>query len=121
MTQTKVLILAFVVALLLATPVRAQDVTSGNYLIGSCQITLRVIDNPNITLDKYEAWRDGYCRGIIEGVGAASPLVCSPQGVTFSQEYRIVTKYLQDHPERLNSHGAELVQEALVQAFPCSK
>jgi hypothetical protein len=46
----------------------AQKVTDGNYLLGSCQITVRVADEGTVKLDKYEAWRDGYCRGIVEGL-----------------------------------------------------
>jgi len=105
---------------LLTMPVRAQNTTDGNYLLGSCQITVRVMENPDTTLDKYAAWRDGYCRGIVEGVGAASPLICPAEGVTLGQEIRVVSKFLQDHPEKLNLRGTKLAEESLAQAFPCS-
>jgi hypothetical protein len=116
------IILGFVVMALFALPGRAQTFTpDGNYLLGACQITIRVADDPKTHLDIYEAWRDGYCRGIIEGVTSASPLVCPTGGVTFGQEVRVVLKFLQDHPEKLHLSGAQLVQDALAQAFPCSK
>ena len=116
------LILGFVAAVLFATPVRAQEFSAdSNYLLGSCQITVRVADNPGTTLTKYEAWRDGYCRGIVEGVGQASPLVCPTDGVITGQMIRVVVKFMQDHPERLNLRGTMLVNIALSEAFPCSK
>lgn len=102
---------------------RAQSTTDGNYLLGSCQISLRVIDNPDITttLSKYEIWRDGLCQGIVQGIGDVSPLACPTEGVKVMQEIRVVVKYLQDHPEKLNLRGSELISSALSQAFPCSK
>ena len=98
----------------------AQNVGDGNYLLGSCQITVRVTDDPNVRLDKYQAWRDGYCRGIVEGVTEVSAIVCPNADVTFVQEIRVVSKFLNDHPEKLHHRGTKLVQEALAQAFPCS-
>jgi hypothetical protein len=123
MIRTLSISLAVLFTSLLGLPMRAQDITSGSYLLGSCQITVSVTDNPNNTLSPYEAWRDGYCRGIIEGINAGATLssrLCSPDGVTYSQEVRVVVKFLQDHPEKLNQRGTKLVFEALTQAFPCS-
>src|ERR1700694_821959 len=96
-------ILAAVALMLFAIPARAEVNTSdGNYLLGSCQIVIRNVDNPDNHQDKYEAWRDGYCRGIVRGVSAASSLICPQDGVTSGQEIRVVLKFLQDHPEKLN-------------------
>jgi hypothetical protein len=114
-------ILALFVIALFATPARAVDTADGNFLLGSCQISLRVMDNPSIRVDVYEAWRDGMCLGLIAGVAEASPLVCYANGVTNGQSLRVVVKFLQDHPEKLNERDTTLIREALAQAFPCSK
>src|SRR6185437_7302713 len=115
--------LAAITSIMVGLPLNAQDVTSGNYLLGSCQITVRMLDNPNQTLSQYESWRDGYCRGDIEGVVTAATLssqICPSDGVTNSQIVRVVFKFIQDHPEKLNQRGAVLAFQALTQAFPCS-
>jgi hypothetical protein len=98
-----------------------KNMTDGNYLLGSCQITVRVTDDPKVKLDVYEALRDGYCRGIVEGVTDVSLIVCASADVTFGQEIRVIVKFLNDHPEKLHLRNTKLVQEALAQAFPCSK
>jgi hypothetical protein len=47
-------------------------------------------------------------------------LPCLPiEGVTAGQAIRIVTKYLNAHPERLHRDAHILVVEALREAFPC--
>jgi hypothetical protein len=111
-------VLAFALS---ATPLRAQNTQDGSYLLVSCQITIRVFENPDVALNKYEEWRDGFCRGIVEGVSDTSSLVCQEEGVVFGQEVRIVVKYLQDHPEQLHLKNTKLVEMALAKAFPCSK
>jgi hypothetical protein len=111
----------FLAFALFAIPARAQNTTDGNYLLGSCQITIRLVDNPNAKQDVYEAWRNGICQGVVQGVGETSNLVCPAEHVTIGQEVRVVLKFLQDHPEKLNLRGTKLVEEALAQAFPCSK
>jgi hypothetical protein len=56
---------------------------------------------------------------MIEGISDASPKVCPPYESTYGQEFRIVTKYLQDHPEELHLKNSDLVEKALAKAFPC--
>ena len=67
----------------------------------------------------YEAWRDGFCAGIVHGVASVSRVVCERENVTHGQEVRVVLRFLQDHPEKLNMDGAVLVEMALAKAFPC--
>lgn len=116
-------ILELVLMGVLGTVSHAQDTKSGNFLLDSCQISLRVAENPDIdsTLSKYEIWRDGLCQGTVEGVAVASPIICLPEGVTVHQEIRVVVKYLQGHPEKLHLRSTSLVESALSEAFPCSK
>jgi hypothetical protein len=98
-----------------------QDVTSGNWLLTSCQLAAKSIDTPHVEENVFESFRDGYCQGLILGVSAASPHVCPGENVTHGQEVRVVAKYLQDHPEELDKAGNTLVEKALVKAFPCQK
>ena len=95
-----------------------QDVTTGTWLLGSCQITLKTTDDRTFHENDLESFRDGFCRGLIEGVSKMSPRVCMVD-VTSAQEVRIVLKYLQDHPEQIHQRNAVLVDKALSQAFPC--
>jgi Rap1a immunity proteins len=111
MIRTLPIVFAAAVSIFLGLPAQGQDITSGNSLLGSCQITVHLTGNPNQTLSQYESWRDGYCRGIIEGVGAAAILssqACFPAGVTNSQMLRVVFKFLQEpsgetEPERVKA------------------
>jgi len=97
------------------------DATTGNGLLGSCQISVKSTDDRNYKESPFEAWRDGFCVGIVNGVSSASPHVCPDEEVTTGQEKRVVLKYLQDHPEELHLDNAVLVERALSRAFPCPK
>jgi len=69
------------------------------------------------------------CFGFVTGVadahnnftewGKMSPLWCQPDNIGTGQLIRIVTKYLQEHPESLHNQAASLVANALVLAFSC--
>jgi hypothetical protein len=93
----------------------------GNFLLSSCQVSVRWLDDHSITTNDFEAYRDGYCRGLVGGVADASPRVCPAEGVVQGQLIRVVAKFLQDHPERLQLRATQLAEEALARAFPCSK
>ena len=79
------------------------------------------MDDRNYSENTFEAWRDGYCTGLVYGISNASPHVCPDEEVTTGQETRVVLKYLQDHPEELHLDNAVLVEKALEKAFPCPK
>jgi len=79
------------------------------------------MEDPNITLGKYDAWRAGYCIGIVTGVSDESPQHCSPEDAIVAQSIRVVLKFLQDHPEKLHQRRTWLAAEALRKAFRCSK
>lgn len=98
-----------------------QEVTRGNWLLTSCQFTMKSIDDPHAQQNSLESFRDGYCRGIVQGVVDASPQVCQGENVTLGQDFRVVFKYLQDHPEELDKRNTTLIQKALAKAFPCPK
>jgi len=95
------------------------EATTGLGLVGSCQISLRSTEDKSYHENTFEAWRDGYCTGIVQGVSNASPHVCPDAEVTVAQEKRVLLKYLQDHPEELHLENAVLIERALSKAFPC--
>jgi hypothetical protein len=41
--------------------------------------------------------------------------------VTLIQFFRIIKKFIDEHPERAHQHTRHLVAEALAGAFPCKK
>ena len=98
-----------------------RDVSSGNWLIASCQLSAKSIEIEHVSDNPFEAFRDGYCSGLVQGIAETSPNVCPGDHVTNEQTIRVVLKYLQDHPEELNRKSNRLVEEALSKAFPCKR
>ena len=47
--------------------------------------------------------------------------ICIPPGISGKQLTRIVVKYLNEHPERLQNIASLLVFEAFQESFPCSR
>lgn len=98
-----------------------KDAITGNGLLGSCQIHVKSMEDRSYKENTFEAYRDGYCSGLVYGVSSASPDICPSEGVTGGQQVRVVLKYLQDHPEELHLDDALLAERALAKAFPCKK
>jgi len=67
----------------------------------------------------------GYVEGIVDGHntfvywGEIKPYWCMPKHGTVGQVIRVVTKYLQEHPESLHLTAGGLTAIALTEAFPC--
>ncbi|TAK63374.1 Rap1a/Tai family immunity protein [Methylobacter sp.] len=60
-----------------------------------------------------------YIMGVIDS-NIGSGLFC-PQNITSDQAANVVTKYLNEHPQSLDSSGEALVKAALAQEWPCPK
>jgi hypothetical protein len=93
----------------------ASDFSSGNDLLTKCR---------NFEKEKgsiQEAYDTGFCHAYIRGVADAikNIVMCTPSGVTYEQIWRVVIKYLQNHPEELHLSPNFLIQKALEKAFPC--
>lgn len=98
--------------------------TSGNELSEQCQALIKDPTPPS----KYFAsgMCAGYINGIIDGLGIAKVLspgrvaICFPdRGFTSFQAAKVVQRYLDTHPERLNEDAVVLTSTAFRQAFPC--
>ena len=84
----------------------------GNVLLSNCENDLDVVQ--------------GHCIGYITGVADTSKgkthegnRYCVPEGVLAGQLKKIITKYLNDNPKNLHLSAFSLVQDALIEAFPC--
>jgi len=130
--------LAFVALVFLAFPIgfaRAQDANDGNALLHRCSLVIRMSDGQNVSssLDNLDA---GVCMGLVRGIADTMTLWqsldhgpvdngeihgCLPDSIKTIQLARIVVKYLNDHPERLQNPDTRLVLMALADAFPCKQ
>lgn len=63
----------------------------------------------------------GQCNSYIHGVYDAidGVMACPPAAATHQDKVRVVREFMKAHPERLDEHEANLVVEALKQAYPC--
>lgn len=114
----------------------AQSPNDGNALLHNCSLLVQMVDTGNVTstLDNLNA---GTCMGLVRGIMDTMSLWqsldhggpvdnsavhgCIPDSIKTIQGARIVVKYLNDHPERLQVADTRLVLMAMADAFPCSK
>ena len=74
-------------------------------------------------VERPENISDGMCVGYVVGVMSMMEYIdvlCRPDKSTHSQATLVVQKYLSDHPEKLHLNAADLVIEAIQEAFPCT-
>jgi hypothetical protein len=123
-TDKAVLLLLVVLICGAVVPVQIVGQTTshqdGNDLLPRCQQAVEAIDKTTWK-NANESFNAGFCLGLVQGVSYASADVCTEEGVTFSQMERVVVKFLQDNPKKLNLNQSTLVQTALSKAFPCLK
>lgn len=69
------------------------------------------------------AFLAGQYGGYIDGVtdSSAGIIWCNPSNVTYGQTYKIVSKYLNNNPEKLHLSAESLINNALKEALPCKK
>jgi hypothetical protein len=101
------------------TPSAAEDMTSGNALLQSCLNFINQV--PASQFNTLEIQKEGICIGAATATVVVSPKICQPKGVTNGQAVRVVIAYMQQHPERLHEHIAQLAEEAASNAWPCPK
>lgn len=145
-----VLATALLLVLLLPLRASAIGFSSynGNQMLKECNPWVSLMDNPKAqdtdNPDTLRAMARGdyvngaHCLGYVQGVmddhfscqlnepssaGALDPTkhFCLPDGVTPNQAVRVIVKWLEDHPARLQENAAELAGNALRDNFPCPK
>lgn len=114
----------------MSTVAADPDMGTANYLLRVCKQDLAFTDGQRSpdTITTREMYESAYCLGYINGfrngmtLGAAEfDTNCMPDEVTLLQAERVVVKYLENHPEKLNIKAGLLTAEALHAAWPCKK
>ena len=117
--------LLMIVLLCTVTQARAGFLT-GNVLLENCEMFLRAALGTPLKTDSFinSGMCPGYIAGIVDvedafvGWGRKEKAWCTPS-TTHGQLVRVVTKYLQERPEKLHLNAGSLVANALILAFPC--
>jgi hypothetical protein len=91
---------------------------SANYVMEGCRATITGMEkippgNLVLILDAAK------CYGLVDGLAYAASDLCVADHVTLGQEIRVVVKYIDDRPQRLNESFKALALEALRAAWPC--
>ena len=112
---------SIIVLSLVGTASAGEDSHSANAIMPGCR---GFLSNSDVT--PVEAYEQGYCAGILEGLGYEAELservfkqavFCVPEHVTREQELRVIVTYIDKHPEKM--HLAFLAIMALRDAWPC--
>ena len=111
----KVLLL---VAILLASPIISQALArdwSANVQLPGCRNFVEKTNN--------EYFAQGNCAGLLEGILylAEEYGVCAPANIDTRQVARIVVRYIDHHPARLDNDFRQLAVEAFREAWPCRR
>jgi hypothetical protein len=103
--------LATLCALLFGSCVLASAQMSAEALLKAC----------NSKTESLQIVCSSYVEGFMDGIEASKGAreICWPKGVTVFQVVRVVTKWLNDHPEDLHHTARVEVMIALTTAFPC--
>jgi hypothetical protein len=91
----------------------AEDYGSANSRMAGCHAFLLAPTPPELLFDA------GMCVGIVNGINFTDLGVCPPAGATSEQAVRVVVKYIDDRPAKLNENFKTLALEALRVAWPC--
>ena len=108
--------------------------SNGAELLRACRTALKFEDATS-HLSMTDELEGGFCIGMVHGISSTlylnrsiaakqvttvTGIGCVPGDVSNSEAVRVVVGYLEAHPERLHIPEAQLIIEALIQAFPCS-
>jgi hypothetical protein len=112
----------YAVAILLALtmPANAQTNPRGtaNEMLSGCKGFIGDKTPPSLR----EALGQGRCGGFVAAlVYARSVFSCVPEGATQEQGARIVVKYIEARPKRMDEPFGKLAVEALEEAWPCKR
>lgn len=132
------LLCAVVLSVLPALPARARNLSSvdGNVLLTKCHPALQMAEvTPKLSQDEWTA--AFYCLGFVQGamdadavwqtaqtkaLGAKAHSIlfyCAPQDASWPQIIRVLVKWLEDNPDKLNLSGYDVINFAMSKAYPC--
>jgi hypothetical protein len=108
----------------------------GSKLLSKCHAATKLDDvSPNLTREEYGA--AFYCLGFVQGAMDASTVFqtaehkalgqnsnifvphCVPESAGWSQIIRVIVKWLEDNPAKLDLSGYDVIRLSMTQAFPC--
>ena len=118
-SMKKLTLLLVVASLFVAFPAMAG--MSGNTLLHYCNDAIKYIENssdPSVSKSNYLK-----CYGVLgetlkKGDG---DLYCIPPKTSLSQLAKIVVKFSKDHRELLHHESTTLINNAAIEAFPCTE
>jgi len=61
------------------------------------------------------------CAGFVQGLLFAVDDICKPERATLGQSVRVVIKYIEARPERMDEYFGLLAVEAMRAAWPCKR
>jgi len=103
----------------------------GNELLIYCGAAIELAEKIDDRIDAIilDAYKGGFCHGIIRGVWdmhdiyaeglKSQKFFCVPKEVTLGQLARVVVKFLKDNPAILHENRTALIIMALKNAYPC--
>jgi hypothetical protein len=95
-----------------------EDIGSANHILPGCKQFIERTGLPSPP----EALNEGVCIGAVQAIAFIHKQCADiPSGVTTGQLIRVVIRYIEARPKRMNETFAALVAEALVDAWPCRK
>lgn len=121
--MTRIIVL-IAVALGIAGVASAQtERYSGLWLKQHAQAYDKFVAEGNKTSDPKVAGEAGTFMGFIDGMSyaPASEFFCASAGTTYDQLYAVVSKWVNNNPEKWHMRANQLVVQALAQAFPCER
>lgn len=108
----------------------------GNTLLTKCHPALQMTEvSPKLSHDEWSA--AFYCLGFVQGAMDADAVwqtaetkalgtrarsiltYCVPQDVSWPQTIRVLVKWLEDNPDKLNLPGYDAINLAMSKAYPC--
>lgn len=106
-----------ILSALTAFPANSQDVTSGNRLAEGC---ISALDKEKRTEYK-DYLLTGFCQGIAVGVFDSRKTLsfCPPSKIQLGQLIKVVSKYLDNNPDKLHLQASVLAELSFIEAWPC--
>lgn len=115
---------------------RNLSAVDGNELLTKCHAAERMAEvSPKLSNDE---WAAGFfCLGFVQGVmdadniwqsagtkalgSKARPLLlyCAPKDASWPQLIRVIVKWLEENPNKLNESGYDVINLAMSNAYPC--
>jgi hypothetical protein len=103
-----------VAAVMAASAARAETFENGDSLYQKCSAGIGQVE-----YNSCQAYVTGVSDVMSEGDSVGGYTACFPPGFKVGQAKDAVTEFLTSHPEWRHHVAAELVAEALAEAFPC--